>query len=152
MYQFNDLGGASGSGTAALSLDSAIFRPAAPRPAFGQKAGTLRRRAGDFDLVVDLGQRIGSAEWLRGFATCAALCYAAWSLAPAMAPLPGLSAGPLPEAQFEEIRALAIAPLALGADTGRRMAPTDAVEPLTESPERPIIDLRATLGRGAAGR
>ena len=28
------------------------------------------------------------------------------------------------------------------------MAPTDAVEPLAESPERPIIDLRATLGRG----
>ena len=28
------------------------------------------------------------------------------------------------------------------------MAPTDAVEALAESPERPIIDLRATLGRG----
>ena len=28
------------------------------------------------------------------------------------------------------------------------MAPTDAVEPLPEIPERPIIDLRATLGRG----
>ena len=28
------------------------------------------------------------------------------------------------------------------------MAPTEAVEPLAESPERPIIDLRATLGRG----
>ena len=54
----------------------------------------------------------------------------------------------MPDAQFEEVRALAIAPLAFGADTGRRMAPTDAVEPLTECPERPIIDLRATLGRG----
>ena len=28
------------------------------------------------------------------------------------------------------------------------MAPTDAVEPLADTPERPIIDLRATLGRG----
>lgn len=28
------------------------------------------------------------------------------------------------------------------------MAPNDLVEPLTETPERPIIDLRATLGRG----
>ena len=41
-----------------------------------------------------------------------------------------------------------IAPLAFGADTGRRMAPTDAVEPLADTPERPSIDLRATLGRG----
>jgi murein DD-endopeptidase MepM/ murein hydrolase activator NlpD len=97
---------------------------------------------------VDLGQRIGCGEWFRGFATCAGLCYAAWSLAPTMAPLPGFSPAPLPEAQFAEARALAIAPIAFGADTGRRMAPTDAVEPLTQSPERPIIDLRATLGRG----
>ena len=148
MYQFNEIGGGSGSGTAALSLDSAVFRPAAPRPVFGQKVGALRRPAGDFDLVVDLGQRIGSAEWFRGFATCAALCYAAWSLGPTMAPLPGVSPAPLSEIQFEEARSLAIAPLAFGADTGRRMAPTDAVEPLPESPERPIIDLRATLGRG----
>jgi len=148
LYQFNDLGGASGSGTAALSLDSAVFRPAGPRPVFGQKVETLRGRAGDLDLVVDLGQRIGSAEWLRGFATCAALCYAAWSLAPTMAPLPGVSPAPLSDVQFEEARALTIAPLAFGADTGRRMAPGDAVEPLAESPERPIIDLRATLGRG----
>jgi murein DD-endopeptidase MepM/ murein hydrolase activator NlpD len=28
------------------------------------------------------------------------------------------------------------------------MAPTDAVEPLSQSPERPIVDLRATVGRG----
>jgi murein DD-endopeptidase MepM/ murein hydrolase activator NlpD len=147
LYQFNDISGASGSGTAALSLDHAIFRARAPSPAFGQKAQP-RRRFGEVDLVVDLGQRIGSAEWLRGFATCAALCYAAWSLGPTMAPLPGASPATMPEAHFDEIRTLSIAPLAFGADTGRRMAPTDAVEPLTQSPERPIIDLRATLGRG----
>ena len=63
-------------------------------------------------------------------------------------PLPGAAPAPLSDAQFEEARTLAIAPLAYGADTGRRMAPTDAVEALAESPERPIIDLRATLGRG----
>ena len=147
MYQFNDFGGASGSGTAALSLDHAVFRPRAPMPAFGQKSRP-RRPLGDIDLVVDLGQRIGSAEWLRGFVTCGALCYLAWSLGPNMAPLPGASPTPMPEAHFEEARALTIAPLAYGADTGRRMAPTDAVRPLTESPERPVIDLRATLGRG----
>ncbi len=39
-------------------------------------------------------------------------------------------------------------PLAYGGDTGRRMAATDAVEPLAETPERPRIDLVATLGIG----
>jgi murein DD-endopeptidase MepM/ murein hydrolase activator NlpD len=146
LYQFNDMGGASG-GTGTLALDAPAFRRA-PRPAFGQKVEEIRTRADELDLVVDLGQRIGSGEWFRGFATCAALCYAAWSLGPTMAPLPGLSPAPLPDAQFEEVRALGFAPLALGADTGRRMAPTDAVVPLTDTPERPIIDLRATLGRG----
>ena len=147
MYRFSEIGGAGG-GAAALALDGGSFRPAPPRPAFGHKVETLRARAGELDLVVDLGQRIGSRSWLRGFATCAGLCWLAWSLAPSMTPLPGAAAAPMPEAQYEQARALAIAPLALGGDTGRRMAPTDAVEPLPESPERPIIDLRATLGRG----
>jgi murein DD-endopeptidase MepM/ murein hydrolase activator NlpD len=133
----------SGGGAAALALDRGLLRAAPIRPAFG-----LRDRAGGIDLVVDLGQRIGSREWLRGLATCFGLCYAAWSLAPGFQPLPGAVPAPLPDAQFAESRTLAIAPLAYGGDTGRRMAPTDAVEPLTESPERPIIDLRATLGRG----
>lgn len=125
----------------------APFRTA-PRPLFGQKGRQARRDVGDFDLVVDLGQRIGSTEWLRGFVTCTALCYAAWSLGAPLAPLPGASPPPLSEPQLEQVQALAFAPLALGADTGRRMAPTDAVEALPESPERPIIDLRASLGRG----
>ena len=145
LYQPIDIAGTAG-GTAALAFD-APFRTA-PRPVFGHKGVPTRRSVGDFDLVVDLGQRIGSAEWLRGFATCAALCYAAWSLGPSLSPLPGISPPPLSEPQLEEVQALGLAPLALGADTGRRMAPTDAVETLPESPERPIIDLRASLGRG----
>jgi len=147
LYQVNDIGAGSGSGAAALVLDRGLYRAPA-RPAFGQRAGDARRNAAEIDLVVDLGQRIGSGEWFRGLLTCTALCYAAWSLGPSFVPLPGASPMPFPDAQFEESRALAIAPLAYGADTGRRMAPTDAVEPLAESPERPIIDLRATLGRG----
>lgn len=131
----------------ALALENPLYRAPA-RPAFGQKARDWRTRAGELDLVVDLGQRIGSREWFRGFATCAALCYTAWSLGPGIQALPGVSPPAYPDAQFEESRALAIAPLAYGGDTGRRMAPSDLVEPLAESPERPIIDLRATLGRG----
>ena len=148
LYRFNDISGASGSGSAALAFDGSGFRAPQAKPGFGQKTGTATSRAASFDLVVDLGQRIGSREWFRGLATCTALCCAAWSLAPTLAPLPGISPAPLAEAQFEEVRTLAFSPLAFGADTGRRMAPTDAVEPLTESPERPVIELRATLGSG----
>jgi murein DD-endopeptidase MepM/ murein hydrolase activator NlpD len=150
LYQVNDIGvgSGSGSGSAAIALDSPLYRADPVRPAFGQKAAALRSRAGEIDLVVDLGLRIGSREWFRGLFTCTALCYAAWSLAPGFGPLPGAAAPAYPDAQFEESRALVIAPQAFGGDTGRRMAPTDAVEPLAESPERPIIDLRATLGRG----
>ena len=147
MYQFADIGSGSGSGTTAISLERSTLRTA-PRPAFGQKVEGLRGRATDFDLVVDLGQRIGTPEWFRGLATCAALCYAAFSFFPGIEPIAGATPAPFGDAQFEEVRALSIAPLALGADTGRRMAPTDVVQPLPETPERPIIDLRATLGRG----
>ncbi|MGZ8281353.1 MAG: peptidoglycan DD-metalloendopeptidase family protein [Allosphingosinicella sp.] len=147
MYQFNEFSGSPASGTAALALDGGGRRTPV-RPGFGHKSASIRSRARDLDLVVDLGQRIGSREWFRGLVTCAALCYGTWSLAPTMTPLPGVSPAPFADAQFEEARTLAIAPIAFGGDTGRRMAPTDAVEPLTASPERPIIDLRATLGRG----
>jgi murein DD-endopeptidase MepM/ murein hydrolase activator NlpD len=148
LYQFNDLSRASGAGAAAIAVDGADFRRIRARPSFGQKVETFRDRAGEFDLVVDLGQRIGSAEWFRGLATCLALCYAAWSLTPSIGAIPGPSPAPLPDTQFAEARSLAIAPLAYGSDTGRRMAPTDAVVALPEAPERPILDLRATLGTG----
>jgi murein DD-endopeptidase MepM/ murein hydrolase activator NlpD len=147
LYQVDDIKGATASGSGQLALDFAAFRSAGPRPAFGQRADRARGTP-RFELVVDLGQRIGSLHWFRGLFTCVGLCYTAWALGPAFEPLPGAAPAPLPEAQFQESRTLAIAPLAYGADTGRRMAPTDAVEALAESPERPIIDLRATLGRG----
>ncbi|MDQ8756649.1 peptidoglycan DD-metalloendopeptidase family protein [Sphingosinicella sp. LHD-64] len=144
MYRFNEI--ATGSGSVALRPGGATLRP--PRPQFGHKVESVRTRVGDLDLVVDLGQRIGSREWFRGLVTCTALCYAAWSFAPDMGPIEAFSPAPFPDAQFQEARALNIAPLAYGADTGRRMAPTDAVQPLADIPERPVIDLRATLGRG----
>ena len=147
MYQYSDMGAGAGGGTAALSLDQPLRRPL-PAPSFGDKVRDIRDRAADLDLVVDLGVRIGSREWLRGMATCLALCFVTYSFAPDMGPVAGASPAPLADAQWEEMRALSIAPLAYGGDTGRRMAPTQAVEPLTDTPERPRIDLIATLGRG----
>ncbi|HEV2747839.1 MAG TPA: peptidoglycan DD-metalloendopeptidase family protein [Allosphingosinicella sp.] len=147
MYQFNDIGAGAGGGAVALSFDRPLLRPIqAPAPV--NPLHDLRRRIEDLDLVTDLGMRIGSREWLRGAATCALLCYAAWSFAPGAVALTGASPPVLADAHWEEARALAISPLALGADTGRRMAPTDAAAPLLDTPERPSIDLFATLGRG----
>lgn len=147
MYHYGKLK-AGGADAAIVDLQTALAGAAARRPSFGHKVDALRSRADRFDLVVDLGARIGSPQWFRGLATCIGLCSAAWALGPSRDAIPGASPAPLTEAQWNQARALAIAPLAYGADTGRRMAPTAAVQPLSEIPERPILTLRATLGRG----
>jgi murein DD-endopeptidase MepM/ murein hydrolase activator NlpD len=146
LYQFRDINAGAGGGAAALNLDSVFHRPVVSR-AFGNKVSDLRS-FNDLELVVDLGVRIGSREWFRGLLTCAALCYAAYSFAPAELSIAGASPPPFADGQVEEVRALSIAPLALGGDTGRRMAPTDVVVPLLDAPERPSVDLSATFGTG----
>ena len=70
------------------------------------------------------------------------------ALRPAFEPIYGIQPETLSGDAFQESRAYMIAPLAYGGDTGRRMAATDAVVPLASSPERPQIDMSATLGRG----
>jgi len=110
-------------------------------------AGAADRLAG-IDLVVDLGARIGSREWFRGLFTCLGLCAAAGMMAPSFKPISFVAEAPLDTRHYDEARALAIAPLGLGGDTGRRLAATSAVEPLTDTPERPRIELSATIGQG----
>ena len=111
---------------------------------------TWRDRATRIDWVPDLGHRIGSLDWWRGLATCTALCAATWALAPTFTPLVGAVPTPLAGAEWDEARAQGIAPLGQGATTGRRMAANDLVAPLAEVPERPTLDLSATLGQGDA--
>lgn len=101
------------------------------------------------DWAPDLGARIGSLTWWRGLATCAALMAATWALSPGLdRRILGNVPPPLAGVEWDEARAQSIAPLALGASTGRRMAANDLVRPLAETPERPIIELTATLGDG----
>jgi murein DD-endopeptidase MepM/ murein hydrolase activator NlpD len=140
LYQFNQIRPGAGGGAAAIAFEP----PVRPR-SFGSRSAPPPR---DFDLVVDLGSRIGSRTWFRGVLTCTALCGVALWLAPGFDPIPAASARPLSDAQFEQARSLSISPLALGADSGRRMAPTDAVEPLLDRPERPTVEMVATLGEG----
>ncbi|MGE4429310.1 MAG: M23 family metallopeptidase [Sphingobium sp.] len=104
--------------------------------------------AEDVNLVPDLGNNIGSLQWFRGAATCFALCVTALSLKPDFAPLPAASEPVMTAASYDEIRSQMVTPLALGADSGRHMGPTDAVAPLNETPERPTITLNAAIGAG----
>ncbi|WP_269142112.1 M23 family metallopeptidase [Sphingomonas sp. IC-11] len=108
----------------------------------------VRHTLHEIDWVPDLGARIGSGTWWRGLATCTGLIAAAVLTAPGIQPIPGFVATSMTAAEHEEARTLSIAPLGLGASTGRRMAANDLVRPLAETPERPIIELTATLGSG----
>lgn len=109
---------------------------------------TARARAAATDWVPDLGANIGGRDWWRGVATCAALCAALYALGPSFQPLPGFVPAPLAGTERDEAHAQSIAPLGLGAGTGRRMAANDLVRPLAQAPERPSVELAATLGEG----
>lgn len=99
-------------------------------------------------FVVDLGADLFSARWWRGLANCVGACAAYAALAPALDPLPAPAPPPLSAPQWEEADALSSAPLAYGADSGRRLAPTTRAVPLTDVPERTEVALRTLLGRG----
>jgi murein DD-endopeptidase MepM/ murein hydrolase activator NlpD len=111
----------------------------------GQSGPMAVRRPG---VAAGLDARFGSGRWLRGAASLSLLCCAAWTLAPGLETIPVASASPLGASEAREAAALAIAPLAYGGDTGRRMPPGDAVESLLDSPERPTLTLVAMLGQG----
>jgi len=130
-------------GTAARSFRRVAV--AAPPPT---RAALWRDRLAAIDWVPDLGSRIGSLDWWRGLATCTALCAGTLALAPGFRPIAASVPAAVAGTDWEEARAQGIAPLAWGADTGRRMAANDLVRPLAEAPERPLIDLSATLGEG----
>lgn len=145
--RFADSDYATGGGTRALTLVRANRFAAFDRLLDHPIAGAVDRLAGA-DLVVDLGARIGSREWFRGLFTCVGLCTAAGLMAPDIKPLTFAAETPMSAARQQEARSLAIAPLSLGGDTGRQLAATSFVEPLSDTPERPRVELSATIGQG----
>ncbi len=106
------------------------------------------RRLAEVDFVPDLGQDIGSVRWFRGLGTLIALSAASLALLPDYGPIYAVQPSMPTEAEFEEARAQMLMPIGYGSDSGKRMAATDAVVALADSPERPRIELTATLGRG----
>lgn len=109
---------------------------------------TWRDRLAQLDLVPDLGEDIGSVRWFRGLGTLTLLSVAALALLPDFGPVYGGQPPLLTETEFEEARAQMVMPIAYGSDSGKRMAATDAVISLRGSPERPRIEITASLGRG----
>ena len=100
------------------------------------------------DLAPDLAEDIGSRRWLRGLGTMLGLGAVALAFWPDLTPLEARPAMPQGEEIQSELRSQMILPLALGADSGRRMGPTQAVIPLKSAPERPQIALVVTLAPG----
>ena len=136
-----------GGGAAALTFGRAIAPQSSPTAQ--DRFEAVRSRMAQIDWAPDLGAQIGSATWWRGAATCTALIAATCFMSPGFNnPLIGAVPAPLEGSAWEDARAQAITPLGLGANTGRRMASNDLVAPLAETPERPIIELAATLGSG----
>ena len=100
------------------------------------------------DLAPDLAEGIGSPRWLRGVATLIGLSVVAISFWPSFSPLEAAPAVRLDDPAREEFRSQAIQPLALGGDTGSRMGATTVVERLPAAPERPQVQMVATLVQG----
>jgi murein DD-endopeptidase MepM/ murein hydrolase activator NlpD len=108
----------------------------------------LFRRIEQADIAPDLAQDIGSARWFRGAATLLGLSALALAFWPDFAPLDAAQPVKLEAAQRDEFRSQMIMPLALGADSGRHMGATDDVVALKAAPERPRIEMVATLAQG----
>ena len=132
-----------------------------PRPSFtrlnrianlAERYGEWRERASArlaaVDLVPDLAQDIGSRRWLRGAGTLLGLSAIALAGWPGFAPVEAAPLMVIDDPVRDEFRSQMIMPLALGADSGRRMGATAAVVALRSAPERPRLDLEATLARG----
>lgn len=122
--------------------------PPLPLGRFAQYREVVETWCAGADLAPDLANDIGSRTWLRGLATLLGLSAAAIALSPDFSAVEAATAMPLQARERDEFRSQSIAPLALGADSGRHMGATPLVRPLASVPERPAIQLVSTLGQG----
>ncbi|WP_343222163.1 M23 family metallopeptidase [Novosphingobium profundi] len=136
----------------AAHLSHAQMVAAAPRPRRARpRPGRLRAFeawCARVDLAPDLASDIGSRTWFRGVATLLGLGALAFAFSPDLTSVEAATATPLQPRMRDEFRSQTIAPLALGADSGRHMGASPLVRPLASAPERPRIELVSTLGRG----
>jgi murein DD-endopeptidase MepM/ murein hydrolase activator NlpD len=105
-------------------------------------------RLARYDWTPDLAEDIGSPRWFRGLGTLFGLSAIALAFLPDFSGIAAPPTMPLDAVARDEFRSQTIQPLALGADSGHRMGPTDRVSPLASAPERAIVQLTAVLGQG----
>lgn len=96
----------------------------------------------------NLAHEIGSASWFRGLGKLVGLSGLALALWPGFQPVQSASATVLDDTASAEFRTNTLQPLAQGGSMGRRMDVTAAVVSIPAAPERPFIELTATLGQG----
>lgn len=118
------------------------------RARFDEWREETSRRFERIDIAPDLAEDIGSRRWFRGLGTMLGLSAVALTLWPDFAPLEARPAMAIDQTARDEFRSHMILPLALGADSGRQMGAGPRVIPLASAPERPQIELVATLSRG----
>lgn len=133
-------------------------RPArqTPAPDFAsdllQRIDRLRQgwaaRLAAADWTPDLAEDIGSRRWFRGMGTMLGLGALALGFWPNLSALEAAPSTAIDPQMRDEFRSQMILPLALGADSGHRMGATRRVVPLRDAPDRPMIQLVATLGQG----
>lgn len=108
----------------------------------------LSTRLSGIDMAPDLARDVGSRRWFRGAATLVGLSVIALASWPGFSPVEAAPAMRINDGVRDEFRSQMIMPLALGADSGKRMGATVAVQELASAPERPRLDLVATLSQG----
>ena len=136
-----DMHGAAGSPIRLARFGNLVER-------YEQWRQRLSMKFDGLDLAPNLAQDIGSKRWFRGAGTMGVLTVAALAFWPDFAPLEAAAPMRIDDSVRDEFRSQMIMPLALGADTGRRMGPAASVVPLASAPERPQLHLVATLAQG----
>jgi murein DD-endopeptidase MepM/ murein hydrolase activator NlpD len=141
------------AGAAALTLDQ--LAPAEPEHPvdFSTRLAVCRARLENrlqaLNVVHDLAEEIGTRRWYRGLGAMLGLGVVALAFWPDFSALEAATmTSPADTAIRDEYRSQTIMPLATGGDSGRRMGATALVQPLASVPERPTIQLTATLGQG----
>lgn len=97
-------------------------------------------------LAHDLAEKVGSGTWFRGLGLLVGLILLSIMFWPRFAPLEAAPLVALDEASQVEFRAQSLRTFSHGSTQGRHFAATDAVARLAAAPERPEIQLTATIG------
>lgn len=125
-----------------------ISRSSSPERGTANWRERVSEKLSGVEFAPDLAKDIGSRRWLRGVATLVCLTAVAVAAWPGFSPVEAAPAMRIDDHVRDEFRSQMIMPLALGADSGRRMGATFAVADLDSAPERPSLALVATLTQG----